>query len=156
MIKIAICDDSEIMRAEIRNRILEFSVKKDLDYTLNEYDAGEKIIGSGERFDLIFMDYEFENKGDNGLETSKMIREYDKNSTIVFITSYPYPNLWQVITLHIWTANVLKASKIRQENPYKLKNRLTVMASRFFNIRYRQRVAFIISVTSFLISSSDA
>ena len=102
------------------------------------------------------MDYEFENKGDNGLETSKKIREYDKNSTIVIITSYPYPNLWQVITLHIWTANVLKASKIRQENPYKLKNRLTVMASRFFNLRYRQRVAFIISVTSFLISSSDA
>lgn len=89
MIKIAICDDSEIMRAEIRNRILEFSVKNDLDYTLKEYDAGEKLIGSGERFDLIFMDYEFENNGDNGLETSKKIRKYDKNSTIVFITSYP-------------------------------------------------------------------
>ena len=89
MIKIAICDDSQFMRGEIKKRILEFSVKKDFDYTLKEYDAGEKLIGAGEKYDLIFMDYEFENNGANGLDIARMIRGYDKNSTIVFVTSYP-------------------------------------------------------------------
>ena len=89
MVKIAICDDSKFMRGEIKKRILDFSMKKDFDYTLNEYDAGEKLIGSGEKYDLIFMDYEFENNGENGLEIAKKIRGYDKNSTIVFATSYP-------------------------------------------------------------------
>ncbi|MBO4808217.1 MAG: response regulator transcription factor [Lachnospiraceae bacterium] len=89
MIKIAICDDSEIVRSEINRRILEFSVQKDLDCKLTEYDAGEKLINSGEKYDLIFMDYEFENNGENGLEIARKIREYDKNSTIVFVTSYP-------------------------------------------------------------------
>ena len=89
MVKIAICDDSKFMRGEIKKRILEYSMKKDFDYTLNEYDAGEKLIGSGEKYDLIFMDYEFENNGENGLEIAKKIRVYDKNSTIVFATSYP-------------------------------------------------------------------
>ena len=89
MVKIAICDDSKFMRGEIKKRILEFSMQKDFDYTLNEYDAGEKLIGSGEKYDLIFMDYEFENNGENGLEIAKKIRSYDKNSTIVFATSYP-------------------------------------------------------------------
>ena len=49
MVKIAICDDSKFMRGEIKKRILEYSMKKDFDYTLNEYDAGEKLIGSGEK-----------------------------------------------------------------------------------------------------------
>ncbi len=89
MVKIAICDDSEFMRGEVRKRILNYSVKKDFDYSINEYDSGDKLVDSGEKYDLIFMDYEFENNGDNGLVTAKKIREQDKNSTIVFVTSYP-------------------------------------------------------------------
>lgn len=89
MINIAICDDSEVMRSEINRRILGFSLKKDLDCRITEYDAGEKLINSGEKYDLIFMDYEFENNGDNGLDISRKIRKFDKNSTIVFVTSYP-------------------------------------------------------------------
>lgn len=89
MVKIAVCDDSDFMRSEIRKKILQYSVKKDFDYSLEEYDAGEKLIESGMKFDLIFMDYEFEKNGANGLEIAKGIRKYDKNSTIVFISSYP-------------------------------------------------------------------
>ena len=89
MVRIAVCDDSDFMRSETKKRILNYSVKKDLDYSLDEYDAGEKLVGSGEKYDLIFMDYEFENKGANGIDIAKQIREYDKNSTIVFASSYP-------------------------------------------------------------------
>ena len=34
MVRIAVCDDSGFMRSEIKKRILEYSVKKDLDYSL--------------------------------------------------------------------------------------------------------------------------
>ena len=89
MVKIAVCDDSEFMRGEVKKRILNYSVKKDFDYSIKEYDSGDLLVASGEKYDLIFMDYEFENNGDNGLVTAKKIREYDKVSTIVFVTSYP-------------------------------------------------------------------
>lgn len=89
MVKIAVCDDSKYMRGEVKNRILQYSMKKDFDYTIEEYEAGEKLIESGVKYDLIFMDYEFEDNGANGLEITRKIREYDKNSTIVFVSSYP-------------------------------------------------------------------
>ena len=89
MVKIAVCDDSKYMRGEVKKRILQYSMKKDFDYTIEEYEAGEKLIESGIKYDLIFMDYEFENNGANGLEIARKIREYDKNSTIVFVSSYP-------------------------------------------------------------------
>ena len=89
MVRIAVCDDSKFMRNEVKKRVLNYSVKKDFDYSLEEYDNGEKLIESQEKYDLIFMDYEFEDKGANGLEIARKIREYDKNSTIVFVSSYP-------------------------------------------------------------------
>ena len=89
MVKIAVCDDSKYMRGELKKRILQYSMKKDFDYTIEEYEAGEKLIESGVKYDLIFMDYEFENNGANGLEIARKIREYDKNSTLVFVSSYP-------------------------------------------------------------------
>lgn len=89
MVRIAVCDDSGFMRSEIKKRILEYSVKKDLDYSLDEYEVGERLVCLREKYDLIFMDYEFENKGANGIDIAKKIREYDKNSTIVFASSYP-------------------------------------------------------------------
>ncbi|MCR4567502.1 MAG: LytTR family DNA-binding domain-containing protein [Pseudobutyrivibrio sp.] len=89
MLKIAVCDDSKYIRSEVKKLILNYSVKKDLDYVLDEYDTGEKLVGTGEKYDLIFMDYEFEDKGANGLDISKQIRVNDKNSTIVFVSSYP-------------------------------------------------------------------
>lgn len=89
MINIAVCDDLDYMRNELKKRILQYSMKKDLDYTIEEYDAGEKLIKSGKKFDLIFMDYEFEDNGANGLEIARKIRKEDKNMTIVFVSSYP-------------------------------------------------------------------
>lgn len=89
MLKIAVCDDSKLMRDEIKHRILQYSIKKDLDYSIEEYAAGEKLIESGIKYDLIFMDYEFEDNGANGLDISRKLREFDKNSTIVFVSSYP-------------------------------------------------------------------
>lgn len=36
MVKIAVCDDSKYMRREVKNRILQYSTKKDFDYTIEE------------------------------------------------------------------------------------------------------------------------
>ena len=88
MIRIAVCDDSKFMRSEIGNKILDYSVKKDFEYSLDTYDAGEKLVESGVKYDLIFMDYEFEDNGANGLDIARKIRKSDKNSTIVFVSSY--------------------------------------------------------------------
>ena len=41
MVRIAVCDDSEFMRSETKKRILNYSIKRDFEYSLKEYDAGE-------------------------------------------------------------------------------------------------------------------
>ena len=89
MVRIAVCDDSKVMRSDIGNKVLDYSVKKDFEYSLDTFDAGEKLVESGKKYDLIFMDYEFEDNGANGLDIARKIRKHDKNSTIVFVSSYP-------------------------------------------------------------------
>ncbi len=89
MFKIAVCDDSEYMRKETCRYILNYSFKKDFDYKLDEYDTGEKLLASDEKYDLIFMDYQFEGIGSNGITIAKELRKKECEAVIIFLSSYP-------------------------------------------------------------------
>ena len=49
--KIAVCDDERIIREQIKDYLKSYSGTTVFDYT-----SGKKMISSGERFDLIFLD----------------------------------------------------------------------------------------------------
>ena len=89
MIKIAICDDIEYMRQETKKYLLDYSFNREMDYTVAEYESGEELLQSGVTYDLIFMDYEFEGQGDNGISISRKIRKENSEVTIIFLSSYP-------------------------------------------------------------------
>lgn len=88
MIKIAICDDSDYLRKIERDMLVSYSMKKNLDYSIDEYENGESLIDSAKNYDLIFMDYQFEDKGADGLTIARKIRENNDNVAIIFLTSY--------------------------------------------------------------------
>lgn len=89
MIKIAICDDSDYMREETKKYILKYSFKREFDYSLDEYETGKKLLSSKKEYDLIFMDYQFEGTGLDGITIAKELRIRGIDATIIFLSSYP-------------------------------------------------------------------
>lgn len=41
MLRIAICDDSEASRKDVVNHLMDYSVKNNFDYTVDEYGSGD-------------------------------------------------------------------------------------------------------------------
>lgn len=89
MVKIVVCDDSDFMRSETKKYILKYSFQREFEYSIDEYDTGEKLIASDISYDLIFMDYQFEGSGADGITIAKLLREKGVDATIIFLSSYP-------------------------------------------------------------------
>lgn len=81
-IKVAICDDDEIIRSEIK-RILE-EIKP--DYEIYTYSSGEELLEKKEYFHIIFLDIEM--KEMDGMKTAEALREKENNAHVIFITSH--------------------------------------------------------------------
>ena len=88
MLKIAICDDAREVREETRNILLKYFMCKDIDYSTVQFEDGESFLEQEEAFDLVILDYDFDNSGFNGMEIARKIRERNIESTIIFLTSY--------------------------------------------------------------------
>jgi len=88
MIKIAICDDSEYIRKQNENLLVKYSIQKGFDFVISQFENGESLLEKIDDFDLVFLDYQFEDKGADGMEIAKAIRKKNKDITIVFLTSY--------------------------------------------------------------------
>lgn len=89
MIKIAICDDQQIMRAEIIKRLSEYRIKRNVDVQIYEYENGTRLLEDEKEYDLVFLDYEFKNDARNdGLSIAKRLREKQQNLTIIFLSSH--------------------------------------------------------------------
>lgn len=105
MLKIAICDDDEIICSKIEKIILKYGEMKQLFFEIEILYSGEdliKVIQQGEFFDLIFLDIELRHM--NGIEVGKIIREKMKNelTKIVYISSLDNyaMDLFEVRPLH--------------------------------------------------------
>ena len=81
MIDIAICDDEKV----IRKRITDLINKQGADCHIDNFGAGNELLAAGKHFDMIFLDIQME--GRNGIETARVIREYDTEVVIVFVTA---------------------------------------------------------------------
>jgi len=89
MIRIAICDDFQVMRSEVKQHILAYAKKCRLEVFIYEYENGTDLLADNKEYDLVFMDYEFKNdEKNNGLSIAMKLRERQKNVTIIFLTSY--------------------------------------------------------------------
>lgn len=92
MYRIAICDDEERQREQVRQLLLALSVKSGIDFEVTAFEDGEQLIeyyeSGGEPFHIFILDIEM--NGRNGIETARRLREMKRQSEqIIFLTSYP-------------------------------------------------------------------
>ncbi|MFR1951164.1 MAG: LytR/AlgR family response regulator transcription factor [Roseburia hominis] len=79
--RIAICDDEVSMV-----QILEEKIKKLLpDAVIEKYLSGEKLIASGSKPDVLFLDIQM--PGMDGMETAKMLRQDNEDMILIFVTA---------------------------------------------------------------------
>ena len=87
--RIAICDDEQSCRERIVTYIEPY-FKKHSEMTITEFSCGEELVRvykcGSTPFDVIFLDVEM--KELTGVQTGHIIRKYDTNAMIIFITSY--------------------------------------------------------------------
>ena len=68
-LNIAICDDEEIIREQIK----ELIEKEIPGICAGLYETGDALLAAGKQFDIVFLDIQME--GTDGIETAKMLRQ---------------------------------------------------------------------------------
>ena len=89
MIRIAICDDEEIITSQIDNIINDIGKKENIPFDTDVFFSGdglEQEIASGTKYDLIYLDIQM-NNGD-GITAAKNIRKMDENVLLVYVSGY--------------------------------------------------------------------
>jgi DNA-binding LytR/AlgR family response regulator len=91
MYRIAICDDDERQREQVRQMLLALSVKAGVDFEVVEFKSGEQLIAHYEHLEAAFhiLILDIEMSGMNGIQTARKLREMKRHhEQIVFLTSY--------------------------------------------------------------------
>ncbi len=89
MLRVALCDDEASARDALRI-LLEKILMEGSEEIVYEFSSGANAVSwlkkhPGE-IDLLFLDVEME--GQSGMETAQMIREFDSDLMIVFVTGH--------------------------------------------------------------------
>lgn len=89
MIRIAICDDEDVICSQIENALLEIceeeNIPVDIDVFCNGHELENNIVPDNQ-YDLIFLDIQMA-RGD-GINAAKNIRKIDENVLIIFVSGY--------------------------------------------------------------------
>lgn len=90
MLKIAVCDNDNLLCKELHDYILEYDVHYEIYFKTDLYDSCDKLFEKlleDEKYDLLFLDIEFEDM--NGIELGNKIRSVLRNTKmqIIFISA---------------------------------------------------------------------
>lgn len=89
MIKIAICDDENVIASDMERILLDLCETEEIPVDVDVFYSGEtleKEIQAGEQYDLIYMDIEM--KGEDGIAAAGNIRRTDENVLLIFVSGY--------------------------------------------------------------------
>ena len=75
---VAICDDDEIFRKEIKTFLINYKTEHRLHIDILEFEDGNSLLNCKELFDIVFLDYQMPN-----------LRSRKNICSIIFITSFP-------------------------------------------------------------------
>lgn len=81
-LKVAICEDDEILCEGTKQRILEIRP----DYVIDMYPTGEELLLTEKGYDIVFLDIEM--PGRDGMCIAKKLREKKYSGHIIFLTSH--------------------------------------------------------------------
>lgn len=90
MLNIAICDDDKTFINYIEGVIESCSVRYEEKFNIKTFSDGSKLIDymliDQKNFDIILLDMQM--KDLDGIQTARKIRKQNKNTIIIFVTSY--------------------------------------------------------------------
>ncbi len=92
MINIAICDDELSIAKAMEKDMIKLFISLDMDaavclVTDNQSDLINAI--RNKEIDALFLDIDFKNKGQNGIELAKKLRKIDNKFCLTFTTTHP-------------------------------------------------------------------
>ena len=82
--KIAVVDDNESERTKLCTLLREWGEKRKYEMVCNEFTDGEDFLKASGTYQAVFLDIYMEKL--NGIDTARMLRKYDKNCKIIFMT----------------------------------------------------------------------
>lgn len=85
--RIAVIDDENIFRMQLKMMIGKLAEKKELIFEVEEFDNGPDFINalSSKRYDIVFMDIYMPDM--DGIETAKQLRELTERTFLIFMTA---------------------------------------------------------------------
>ena len=89
MIRILICDDSELFASQLRIAVETSMRKRGLKVKIHEFhyaeEIGTEVLSS---CDIAFLDIDFRGKDYNGIDIAHRLRSLHNDAVIIFITNY--------------------------------------------------------------------
>lgn len=89
MIKIAICDDEEILLEKNKMIVQEYITKNRIVAEIETYTSGDFMLGDiedGMQYDLLLLDIEMPHK--SGMEIASAVKSFLPECLVIFVTSY--------------------------------------------------------------------
>lgn len=86
MVSVAVCDDDNNVVEIVKDSVLKSQVLCNYKFDLHCFSCGEDLLKSNLRYDLIFLDIEME--GIDGIKAAQYIRQTNRKTKIVYITSH--------------------------------------------------------------------
>ena len=89
MLNIAICDDDIQTTGRMDMLLQEIAKQNFIDIEIEVFWNGKSLadaVAQGTYFDMIYLDIEMDKE--DGISAAKRIREYDKNTLIIYVTSH--------------------------------------------------------------------
>ena len=84
--RIAICDDEQVIREEINAMLDEYFRANNMTCTVDQFATGESFVKVNNDYDLVFMDYQLTDG--NGIDFARQVRAENSKIFIIFSTSY--------------------------------------------------------------------
>ena len=88
MIKIAICDDEEILLEKNRTIVQEYITKNRIVAEIETYTSGDFMLGDiedGMQYDLLLLDIKMPHK--SGMEIANVVKAFLPECLVIFVTS---------------------------------------------------------------------
>ena len=89
MIRIAVCDDENVIVNQIEHIISEVCKRESIPVNIDVFYSGRELkrqVTSGTKYDIIFLDIQM--KGGDGIIAAENIRKVDDNVLLIYVSGY--------------------------------------------------------------------
>ena len=137
MIQIAICDDDNLITAQIERMIMNVCEKEHISADIDSFFSGEDLeneILGGARYDLLYLDIQMQ-CGD-GMATARNVRKMDENVIFIFVSGYD-KNVLELFQLNVFSFLKKPIQKKSFIETFLSANQKICKKQIYFTFRYR-------------------